>query len=209
MVEVVSQFATRVAEKARQQQAAAGAVHVFITTSPLSPPRQAAQPEPDAAAGARQRRHAGDRGDGRACGAADGAAGLQLRQGGRDAARPAAARAAAGRARPVRHGRSGARRRPVTPDGGHGHAEPAVRPRRRDSGQRPAPGAPRPMRAGSSAGRRAAPPGWPRSSPPGPELASSALSLSVSASPASTTRPFCSTSAGRSAPAPCGSRGRR
>ena len=34
MVEVVSQFATRVAEKARQQQAAAGAVHVFITTSP-------------------------------------------------------------------------------------------------------------------------------------------------------------------------------
>jgi DNA polymerase V len=31
---VVSQFATRVAEKARQQQAAAGAVHVFITTSP-------------------------------------------------------------------------------------------------------------------------------------------------------------------------------
>jgi DNA polymerase V len=34
LVEVVSQFATRVAEKARQQQAAAGAVHVFITTSP-------------------------------------------------------------------------------------------------------------------------------------------------------------------------------
>ena len=34
MVEVVSQFATRVTEKARQQQAAAGAVHVFITTSP-------------------------------------------------------------------------------------------------------------------------------------------------------------------------------
>lgn len=34
MVEVVSQFATRVADKARQQQAAAGAVHVFITTSP-------------------------------------------------------------------------------------------------------------------------------------------------------------------------------
>jgi DNA polymerase V len=34
LIEVVSQFATRVAEKARQQQAAAGAVHVFITTSP-------------------------------------------------------------------------------------------------------------------------------------------------------------------------------
>ena len=34
LVEVVSQFAIRVAEKARQQQAAAGAVHVFITTSP-------------------------------------------------------------------------------------------------------------------------------------------------------------------------------
>jgi DNA polymerase V len=33
LVEVVSQFATRVAEKARQQAAAAGAVHVFITTS--------------------------------------------------------------------------------------------------------------------------------------------------------------------------------
>jgi DNA polymerase V len=35
LVEVVSQFATRVAEKARQQQAAAGAVHVFFTTSPF------------------------------------------------------------------------------------------------------------------------------------------------------------------------------
>ncbi len=35
LVEVVSQFATRVAEKARQQQAVAGAVHVFITTSPF------------------------------------------------------------------------------------------------------------------------------------------------------------------------------
>jgi DNA polymerase V len=35
LVEVVSQFATRVAEKARQQDAAAGAVHVFITTSPF------------------------------------------------------------------------------------------------------------------------------------------------------------------------------
>ena len=35
LVEVVSQFATRVAEKARQQQAAAGAVHVFIATSPF------------------------------------------------------------------------------------------------------------------------------------------------------------------------------
>lgn len=35
LVEVVSQFAARVAEKARQQQAAAGAVHVFISTSPF------------------------------------------------------------------------------------------------------------------------------------------------------------------------------
>ena len=35
LVEVVSQFATRVAEKARQQQAAAGAVHVLVTTSPF------------------------------------------------------------------------------------------------------------------------------------------------------------------------------
>ena len=35
LVEVISQFATRVAEKAREQQAAAGAVHVFITTSPF------------------------------------------------------------------------------------------------------------------------------------------------------------------------------
>jgi len=35
LVEVLSQFASRVAEKARQQQAAAGAVHVFITTSPF------------------------------------------------------------------------------------------------------------------------------------------------------------------------------
>ena len=34
LVEVVSQFASRVAEKARQHQAAAGSVHVFITTSP-------------------------------------------------------------------------------------------------------------------------------------------------------------------------------
>ncbi|MDH4390372.1 MAG: Y-family DNA polymerase [Aquabacterium sp.] len=34
LIEVVSQFASRVAEKARQQQAAACAVHVFITTSP-------------------------------------------------------------------------------------------------------------------------------------------------------------------------------
>jgi len=35
LVEVVSQFASRVAEKARQQEAAAGAVHVFVTTSPF------------------------------------------------------------------------------------------------------------------------------------------------------------------------------
>ena len=35
LVEVVSQFATRVAEKARARQAAAGAVHVFISTSPF------------------------------------------------------------------------------------------------------------------------------------------------------------------------------
>ncbi len=35
LVEVVSQFATRVAEKARQQAAAAGAVLVFIATSPF------------------------------------------------------------------------------------------------------------------------------------------------------------------------------
>ena len=35
LVEVVSQFATRVAEKARQQQAVAGAVQVFISTSPF------------------------------------------------------------------------------------------------------------------------------------------------------------------------------
>ena len=35
LIEVVSQFASRVAEKARQQEAAAGAVHVFITTSPF------------------------------------------------------------------------------------------------------------------------------------------------------------------------------
>jgi DNA polymerase V len=35
LVEVVSQFATRVAEKARQQGAAACAVHVFIATSPF------------------------------------------------------------------------------------------------------------------------------------------------------------------------------
>ena len=35
LVEVVSQFASRVAEKARQQGAATGAVHVFFTTSPF------------------------------------------------------------------------------------------------------------------------------------------------------------------------------
>ena len=35
LIEVVSQFASRVAEKARQQEAAAGAVHVFVTTSPF------------------------------------------------------------------------------------------------------------------------------------------------------------------------------
>lgn len=35
LVEVISQFATRVAEKARQHEAAAGSVHVFITTSPF------------------------------------------------------------------------------------------------------------------------------------------------------------------------------
>jgi DNA polymerase V len=35
LVEVVSQFASRVAEKARQQEAAAGAVNVFITTGPF------------------------------------------------------------------------------------------------------------------------------------------------------------------------------
>jgi len=34
LIEVVSQFATRVAQKARQQATVAGAVHVFITTSP-------------------------------------------------------------------------------------------------------------------------------------------------------------------------------
>jgi DNA polymerase V len=145
MVEVVSQFATRVAEKARQQQAAAGAVHVFITTSPhrrhdrqhspssLTLPlvRPSADTRVIVAMAVRAVRQMVP-------------AGLPLRQGRRDAGRPAAARAAAGRARSVRHGRSGARCRPVTPDGGHGHAEPAVRPRRRDGGQRPAPGAPRP-----------------------------------------------------------------
>jgi len=35
LVEVVSQFASRVAEKARQQQAVAAAVHVFASTSPF------------------------------------------------------------------------------------------------------------------------------------------------------------------------------
>jgi DNA polymerase V len=35
LIEVVSQFASRVAEKARHQEAAAGAVHVFVTTSPF------------------------------------------------------------------------------------------------------------------------------------------------------------------------------
>ena len=35
LIEVLSQFATRVAEKARQQDAAAGAVHVFVATSPF------------------------------------------------------------------------------------------------------------------------------------------------------------------------------
>ncbi len=38
--EVVSQFATRVAEKLRQQQSDAAAVHVFITTSPFRRDRQ-------------------------------------------------------------------------------------------------------------------------------------------------------------------------
>ncbi len=37
LVEVVSQFATRVAEKARRQQLVPGAVHVFISTSPYRP----------------------------------------------------------------------------------------------------------------------------------------------------------------------------
>ena len=35
LIEVVSQFASRVAEKARHQHSVAGAVHVFITTSPF------------------------------------------------------------------------------------------------------------------------------------------------------------------------------
>ena len=35
LTEVVSQFASRVAEKARKQQSVAGSVHVFITTSPF------------------------------------------------------------------------------------------------------------------------------------------------------------------------------
>ena len=35
LTEVVSQFASRVAEKVRHQQSVAGAVHVFITTSPF------------------------------------------------------------------------------------------------------------------------------------------------------------------------------
>jgi DNA polymerase V len=35
LIEVVSQFASRVAEKARQHQVAAGSVHVFFTTSPF------------------------------------------------------------------------------------------------------------------------------------------------------------------------------
>jgi len=46
LVEVVSQFATRVAEKARHQQVAAGAVHFFITTSPFR--RNERQHSPDA-----------------------------------------------------------------------------------------------------------------------------------------------------------------
>lgn len=35
LIEVVSQFASRVAEKAREQRSVAGAVHVFISTSPF------------------------------------------------------------------------------------------------------------------------------------------------------------------------------
>src|SRR5262249_33234152 len=35
LIDVVSQFASRVAEKARGQQSVAAAVHVFITTSPF------------------------------------------------------------------------------------------------------------------------------------------------------------------------------
>ena len=67
LVEVVSQFATRVAEKARQQQAAAGAVHVFITHQPVPQERPPAQPERHGAAGAAHGRHPGHRRDGRAC----------------------------------------------------------------------------------------------------------------------------------------------
>ena len=92
LIEVVSQFATRVAEKARQQQAAAGAVHVLRHHQPVSQERPAAQPERHGAAGTAQRRHPGDHRHSRSRSSGNVPAGVQLRQGGRHAGGPAARR---------------------------------------------------------------------------------------------------------------------
>jgi hypothetical protein len=106
LVEVVSQFATRVARKARQQQRRAGAVHVFITTSPFrrndrqhSAERHLPLVRPSADTRVIVARPCAR------CAAAV-PAGLQLRQGRRDAGGPAAAGQMQARTGPVRPDRA-------------------------------------------------------------------------------------------------------
>ena len=98
LTEIVSQFASRVAEKARAQQSVAGAVQVFITTSAFrkhDPQAQRRGDDAPAEADLGQSRT-------RCCGAAnagtDVPAGVQLRESRRDAGGLAAAKADAARA---------------------------------------------------------------------------------------------------------------
>ena len=129
LVEVVSQFAARVAEKVRQQQAVAAAVQVFISTSPFrthdrqhspSVTMPLVRPTDDTHA------HRG----GRACAAGHVPARVQLRKGRGDADRFAAEGARAGRTRSVlgdQRRRDGRAPRSVGPDGDRRCAKPAIR----------------------------------------------------------------------------------
>jgi DNA polymerase V len=59
LIEVASQFTSQVARKLRDQGSVAGAVHVFIATSPYRRNDRQHAPKRDAAADSAERRHAG------------------------------------------------------------------------------------------------------------------------------------------------------
>jgi DNA polymerase V len=149
LVESVSGFASRVAQKLRSQRSVAGAVQVFLSTSPFR--KQERQHSPSATLVLKP-----PTGDTRLLAAAlargDVQARLSLCEGRRGAGRPAAASARGRHARPIRRGDAAAcgAARPHTADDCDGHAQPALRPRRGRRGERRAPGAA--VRSGRAAG---------------------------------------------------------